>query len=112
MLAVLVDLRPPVLTRASLLPITSQHRRRDKQARNDDALGKHHASRAVRRLRSQCFECCAISLAHDHSIAQQEFPGTPDRAAWIGGHGTEPYEQNTQQSPAFGRRVTPQPVQM
>jgi hypothetical protein len=22
---------------------------------------------------------------------------------WIGGHGTVPYEQNTQQSPGFGR---------
>ena len=26
-------------------------------------------------------------------------------------HGTEPYEQNTQQSPGFGRSVAPQPVQ-
>ena len=52
---------------------------------------------------------------HDHSIAQQEAPGTPgtlDCAAWIGGQGTEPYEQNTQQSPAFGRSVTPQLVQV
>jgi hypothetical protein len=30
---------------------------------------------------------------------------------WIGGHGTEPYEQNAQQSPAFGFRRTPQPLQ-
>jgi hypothetical protein len=51
-------------------------------------------------------------IGHDYSIAQQEAPGTPDCAAWIGGHGTEPYEQNTQQSPAFGRSVTPQPVQV
>jgi hypothetical protein len=28
----------------------------------------------------------------------------------MGGHGTEPYEQNTQQSPAFGRSVAQQPV--
>jgi len=34
------------------------------------------------------------------------------RLAWIGGHGTEPYEQNTQQSPGFGRSVAPQPVQV
>lgn len=25
------------------------------------------------------------------------------RAAWTGGHGTDPYEQNTQQSPGLGR---------
>jgi hypothetical protein len=25
-------------------------------------------------------------------------------SAWTGGQGTEPYEQNTQQSPAFGRK--------
>jgi hypothetical protein len=31
--------------------------------------------------------------------------------AWIGGHGTLPYEQKTQQSPAFGRNSSPQPVQ-
>jgi hypothetical protein len=29
----------------------------------------------------------------------------------IGGHATEPYEQKTQQSPAFGRNSSPQPVQ-
>ena len=32
----------------------------------------------------------------------------PARATWIGGHGTDPYEQNTQQSPGFGFRVAPQ----
>src|SRR6266700_1244240 len=31
-------------------------------------------------------------------------------AACIGGHLTEPYEQNTQQSPAFGRSRAPQPA--
>lgn len=31
-------------------------------------------------------------------------------SAWTGGQDTEPYEQNTQQSPAFGRKSTPQPV--
>jgi hypothetical protein len=29
----------------------------------------------------------------------------------MGGQGTEPYEQNTQQSPGFGRNVLPQPAQ-
>jgi len=37
-------------------------------------------------------------------------PASPERSAWIGGHGTEPYEQNTQQSPVFGRSVAPQPL--
>ena len=31
--------------------------------------------------------------------------------AWIGGHGTEPYEQNTQQSPGFGLKSSPHPAQ-
>jgi len=30
---------------------------------------------------------------------------------WIGGHGTLPYEQNTQQSPALGRSNSPHPLQ-
>jgi hypothetical protein len=37
-------------------------------------------------------------------------PGVPARSAWIGGHGTEPYEQNTQQSPDLGFNFVPQPV--
>jgi len=28
----------------------------------------------------------------------------------MGGHGTSPYEQNTQQSPVLGRSITPQPA--
>jgi len=28
---------------------------------------------------------------------------------WIGGHGTVPQEQKTQQSPGFGRSIVPQP---
>jgi hypothetical protein len=31
--------------------------------------------------------------------------------AWIGGHGTEPQEQNTQQSPCRGFNLTPHPLQ-
>ena len=34
----------------------------------------------------------------------------PAPASCTGGHGTEPYEQNTQQSPAFGRSNAPQPA--
>jgi hypothetical protein len=33
------------------------------------------------------------------------------RASWIGGQGTSPYEQNTQQSPALGFNTAPQPLQ-
>ncbi len=32
----------------------------------------------------------------------------PSRAVCTGGQGTEPNEQNTQQSPRFGRSVAPQ----
>lgn len=31
--------------------------------------------------------------------------------SWIGGQGTSPQEQNTQQSPGFGCSNSPQPVQ-
>ena len=31
--------------------------------------------------------------------------------SWIGGHGTVPYEQYTQQSPCFGFKTSPQPLQ-
>src|SRR5262245_3640580 len=45
-------------------------------------------------------------------VLQELTPLTPERSAWIGGHGTEPYEQNTQQSPCFGRSIAPQPVHL
>jgi hypothetical protein len=52
-------------------------------------------------------------VCHDGYPPQQEAaPVPPDRSAWIGGQGTEPWEQNTQQSPGFGRSVAPQPVQV
>jgi hypothetical protein len=34
--------------------------------------------------------------------------GAKQRWSWIGGHGTDPYEQKTQQSPGFGRSIAPQ----
>ena len=40
---------------------------------------------------------------------QPQQPGFP--VSCTGGQGTEPNEQNTQQSPAFGRSVAPQPGQ-
>jgi hypothetical protein len=33
-------------------------------------------------------------------------------SCWIGGQGTEPYEQNTQQSPNLGLRSAAQPSQL
>jgi hypothetical protein len=39
-----------------------------------------------------------------------EVPQQPE-FSWIGGHFTEPYEQNTQQSPGFGRSTVAQPLQ-
>ena len=73
---------------------------------------------------------CASSVVIDKLVRGQPAvrvpPGRPERRnvisghwgrhvgvspAWIGGQGTEPYEQKTQQSPAFGRRSSPQPVQ-
>jgi hypothetical protein len=44
-----------------------------------------------------------------HSAQQESASVSPYRCPWIGGHGTEPKEQNTQQSPSFGRSITPQP---
>jgi hypothetical protein len=56
----------------------------------------------------EMFQLCRFSpgCPAQHS----DVPVCPERSAWTGGHGTEPCEQNTQQSPAFGRSVTPHPV--
>jgi len=35
----------------------------------------------------------------------------PSPFSWIGGHGTVPYEQKTQQSPGSGLSLFPQPLQ-
>src|SRR5262245_34799463 len=74
--------------------------------------GIHHANRLVRGLRSQSFECLTLSLATITQSAQQEASVSPERSACIGGHGTEPSEQNTQHSPGFGRSIEPQPVHL
>lgn len=64
------------------------------------------ASEFVAAQRSRMAELVASGrLKCESSYPQQDF------CCWIGGHGTLPYEQNTQQSPAFGRRSSPQPVQ-
>jgi len=48
---------------------------------------------------------CSAALGHAKSYEQQP------ASAWAGGHGTEPYEQNTQQSPGRGFRRSPHPLQ-
>ena len=49
--------------------------------------------------------CRAGALLGCQPSAQQPSP------VCIGGHGTDPYEQNTQQSPGFGLKTVPQPAQ-
>jgi hypothetical protein len=49
-------------------------------------------------------------LGLPHPALQCGAPGFVDDSFCTGGHETEPYEQNTQQSPGFGRSVVPQPV--
>ncbi len=49
-------------------------------------------------------------LAHRrHCAAGYSVPQWALSPACCGGHLTEPYEQNTQQSPAFGRSTVAQP---
>jgi hypothetical protein len=48
-----------------------------------------------------------ISRARQEGMQQRAWPPLP----WIGGHGTVPNEQNTQQSPGLGRSSVPQPLQ-
>jgi hypothetical protein len=65
----------------------------------------------VRGLRNQSREVRIVSLAIQDCPAQQDTESlSSERGAWIGGHGTEPYEQNTQQSSGLGRRLMLQPV--
>jgi hypothetical protein len=47
-----------------------------------------------------------------YPVQQRGSAVCPELSVWIGGHGTEPYEQNTQQSPDLGRSVAPQAVQV
>jgi hypothetical protein len=46
---------------------------------------------------------------HERTVYQGVLPLPP--LHWIGGHGTSPNEQNTQQSPGSGRSSVPQPLQ-
>jgi hypothetical protein len=62
-----------------------------KRAATTAAFGSHHANALVRGLPSQSRELCTIAFAMTGYPGQQEV-GTvsPERSAWIGGHGTEP----------------------
>ena len=51
-----------------------------------------------------------LSLSASRLTADQQ-QSAPEASAWIGGQGTLPKEQKTQQWPLFGRSRTPQPVQ-
>jgi len=62
-----------------------------KRAATMAAFGIHHANAFVRGLPSQSRELWTISFAMNDYRAQQEAaPVSPERSAWIGGHGTEP----------------------
>ncbi|AIF47582.1 hypothetical protein HY57_10025 [Dyella japonica A8] len=50
----------------------------------------------------------AVIGATARKAGDAQWPQQDDPCCWIGGHGTEPYEQNTQQSPAFGFSSAPQ----
>jgi hypothetical protein len=50
--------------------------------------------------------CLAESYAFSYDGQHRFFP-----LCWTGGQGTDPNEQNTQQSPANGLSFTPQPLQ-
>jgi hypothetical protein len=51
--------------------------------------------------------CVAESYALFHHGQHRLFP-----RSWTGGQGTDPKEQNTQQSPANGLSFCPQPLQI
>jgi hypothetical protein len=62
-----------------------------KSAATMAAFGIHHANALVRGLLSQSRELWTIWVAMDGYRAQHEAaPVSPERSAWIGGHGTEP----------------------
>jgi len=75
------------------------------------ACGSPQARTLARALPSQSCATCVGALVKTAYPAQQDAtPAALERWAWTGGHGDEPYEQNTQQSPGFGRSLAPQPV--
>ncbi len=73
--------------------------------------------RVARRKRPDLAEMPAI-FAHEWAFSTRNAlaaevghgyrPPQQSRDCWTGGHLTDPYEQNTQQSPALGRRIAPQ----
>ena len=94
-------------------PDGGSNRHRDQQPEDDGALRKPPRQCTGSGAPQPITRCFNRFGCHDNYPAQQRgAPVSPERSAWIGGQGTEPYEQNTQQSPDFGRSVAPQPVQV
>lgn len=60
--------------------------------------GSLHTGKRAAAVMSRC-SCCRTVGAHQAPQLKQP------RCVCTGGHLTEPYEQNTQQSPAFGRNT-------
>src|SRR5262249_10160650 len=85
-----------------------------KRARHNGALRDPPREQTCTRAAEPILRVLQDMIGHlTTQPAQQEAaPVSPERSAWIGGHGTEPYEQNTQQSPCFGRSIVPQPVHL
>ena len=52
-----------------------------------------------------------VVLTGGERLSQQEAGIASSAACCLGGHGTVPYEQNTQQSPGLGLRSALQPLQ-
>jgi len=75
--------------------------------------GRNHASLLARALRNQSLADLSLWSAKPFSNQAQHcpVPSPPSRACCFGGQGTEPNEQNTQQSPERGLNMTPQFLQ-
>jgi hypothetical protein len=64
------------------------------------ALGSHHANKLAPLLPTQSLERGSGSGVQQGSTPR-----------WIGGHGTEPYEQKTQHEPGSGFNLAPHLLQ-
>jgi hypothetical protein len=84
--------------------------------------GLLHVSQQTTRQRSPTCTLCGQRVASRAETVMWGYHSSPDqqrygaarrfRSRWTGGHGTEPYEQNTQQWPARGRSSCPQALQV
>jgi len=53
---------------------------------------------------------CDAAVRHEYIYREQHISLFPPDSSCLGGQGTEPNEQNTQQSPLFGFSFSPQPT--